>query len=153
MVDELETIFRTMEWPENWLNHQVALWRKIALEECLQYLDIALTEHGFSFNPGEKTYQVFKNLLEDHSVAQAYNLIWRAVKDAAAFYMRERVSKNHAANTVVGSIQRQLDPARAEEWEIRHFRRDRRCPQSAISQVFFDIVLQIGEEGFNRPPG
>jgi hypothetical protein len=153
VVEELEEIFRTMNWPEDWHDQQIDLWRKIALQECLQYLNVTTSEHGFSFNPGEKTELVFKNLLEDYSVSQAYNLVWRAVKDAAAFYMRERVSKKHAANTVVGSIQRQLDRARAEGWEIKKYRRDRRCPQSMISQVLYDTVLQIGEDGFNRPPG
>ena len=111
-----------------------------------------MSEHGFSFNPGEKTLLVLNNLLEEFSVSQAYNLIWRAAKDAAAFYIREHVSKEHAANTVVGSIQRQFERARAEGWKIKPYGRDRRCPQSMVSQVLFNTALPLGDDGFNKPP-
>jgi hypothetical protein len=153
LIEELEAIFRNGNWPESWRNEWRALWKKIALQECLQYLEVGLNEHGLSLNPGEKTYLVLNGALEQYSVAQIYNMIWRAVRDAAAFYVRERVPKQHAANTVIGSIQRQADRAKAEGWDLKPYRRDFRCPQSMISQVLFDTALQIGEKGFNSPPG
>jgi|ERR1041384_4122278 hypothetical protein len=153
LIEELEAVFRNGNWPESWRNEWRALWKKIALQECLQYLEVGLNEHDLSLNPGEKTYLVLNGALEQYSVAQIYNMIWRAVRDAAAFYVRERVSKQHAANTVIGSIQRQADRAKAEGWDLKPYRRDFRCPQSMISQVLFDTALQIGERGFNSPPG
>jgi hypothetical protein len=152
IVTQIETMFRTMTWPNHWNTQWVALWKKVALNECLQYLQVVMSEHGFSFNPGEKTLLVLNNLLEEFSVSQAYNLIWRAAKDAAAFYIREHVSKEHAANTVVGSIQRQFERARAEGWKIKPYGRDRRCPQSMVSQVLFNTALPLGDDGFNKPP-
>jgi hypothetical protein len=153
LIEELETVFRNGDWPESWRSEWQALWKKIALQECLQYLEVGLNEHGLSLNPGEKTYLIFNGALEQYSIAQVYNMIWRAVRDAAAFYVRERVPKQHAANTVVGSIQRQADRAKAEGWDLKPYRRDRRCQESMISQVLFNTVLQIGEKGFNTPPG
>lgn len=153
LIEELEAVFRNENWPETWRNEWRALWKKIALQECLQYLEVGLNEHGLSLKPGEKTYLVLNGALEQYSVAQVYNMIWRAVRDAAAFYLRERVPKQHAANTVIGSIQRQADRAKAEGWDVKSYRRDFRCPQSMISQVLFDTALQIGEKGFNSPPG
>lgn len=152
LISELERIFRNMEWPDRWYDEQLPFWKKLALHECLQYLKVTLDDHGFSLNPGEKTLLVFNNLLETYSVAQIFNFIWRAAKDAAAFYVRERVPKQHAANTVVGSIQRQAEHALAEKWDVKPYRRDRRCPQSMVGQVLFNTVLQIGDEGFNSPP-
>ena len=153
LIEELEAVFRNGTWPESWRGEWQALWKKIALQECLQYLEVGLNEHGLSLNPGEKTYLVFNGALEQYSVAQVYNMIWRAVRDAAAFYVRERVPKQHAANTVIGSIQRQADRAKAEGWDLKPYRRDRRCQESMISQVLFNTALQIGEKGFNTPPG
>jgi hypothetical protein len=153
LIEDLEAVFRNENWPESWRNEWRTLWKKIALQECLQYLEMGLNEHGLSLNPGEKTHLVFNGALEQYSVAQIYNMIWRAVRDAAAFYLRERVPKQHAANTVIGSIQRQADRARAEGWDVKPYRRDFRCPQSMISHVLFDTALQIGERGFNSPPG
>lgn len=151
-VTELERIFRTEEWPEHWYSERLLLWKKLALQECLTYLKVVLNEHGLDLTPGEKTYMVFNNVLEEYSVGQVYNMIWRAGRDAAAFYMRGGVSKPHASNTVVGSIQKQADKARAEGWETKAYRRDRRCPESVLSQTLFNTALKIGEEGFNLPP-
>ena len=152
LVTTLEEMFRTMDWPDNWHAQWPALWQRIALEESLEYLLMSLEDHGFSFTPGEKTILVLKNVLAGFSVSQAYNMIWRAARDAAAFYVRENVPKKHAANTVVGSIQRYAERAKAEGWEVKKYGRDRRCPQSLISQVLFNTVLQIGDDGFNEPP-
>lgn len=151
-VSELEEIFRGHDWPQGWREAQLALWRKIALNECLQYLYVALEEHGLTFKPGEKTFLVINNLLEDFSVAQIYTFIWRAAKDAAAYLIRERVAKQHAANTVVGAMQRMGERARAERWDVSRYGRNFNCPQSAISQVLFNAVLLIGDSGFNKPP-
>lgn len=150
-VGRVETVFQNMNWPNHWYDEQLSFSRKIALHECLQYLKVCLEEHSFTFTPGDKTILVFSSVLEDYSIGQVFNFIWRAAKDAAAFYVREKVPKQHAANTVVGSIQRQAEKARAEKWEIKPYRRDFRCPQSLISQVLFNAVLQIGEDSLNKP--
>lgn len=153
LVIKLETTLRTKEWwPYRWHDQRLQLWRKVALNECLEYLAVVLKEHQLPLNFGEKTLLVVTELLESYSVGQAYNMIWRAGRDAAAFYMRERVAKQHAANTVVGSIQRQVDRARVERWELKPFKRDRRCPQSMVSQVLFNVALQIGQVGFDETP-
>lgn len=151
-VAELERFFRTGGWPEHWYSERISLWKKLALQECLTYLNIVLNEHKLDLNPGEKTYMVFNNALEEYSVGQVYNMIWRSGRDAAAFYMRGGVTKPHASNTVVGSIQRQADKARAEGWETKAYRRDWRCPESILSQTLFNTALKIGEKGFNLPP-
>ena len=152
IVQELERFFRNKLWCEHWHDAALNLWKKIALQESFQYLEVVLSEHGFSLTPGEKTNLVFSNLLEEYSVAQMYNFIWRAAKDAASFYLRKPVNKQHAANTIVSSIQRQAERARSENWQVKPYRRDFRCPQSIVSQVLFNTALQIGEEGFTLPP-
>lgn len=148
----LEEKFRTLDWNTQWENEQLELWMKIAHEECIQYLAVCMEDHGFTFNLGDKTHLVIDSLLREYSVGQVYSFIWRASKDAAAFYVREKVNKQHAANTVVGNLQRQGERAKVEGWEVKPYRRDRRCPESMISQVFFNAVLQIGEAGFNQKP-
>ncbi len=79
-------------------------------------------------------------------------MIWRSAKDAAAFLVRKGVTKQHAANTVVGAMQRYGENARNGGWDVKSYKRPFNCPQSMISQVFFDSVLKIGEDGFNKVP-
>ncbi len=129
IVTDLTAIFRSGEWPIEWYDEETPLWREIALHECLQYLGMCMHEHGLDLSPGDKTKQVLATLLHSYSVGQMFVFIWRAAKDAAAYSVRDRVSKSHAANTVVGSIQRSAERALAEGWEIKPYRRDRRLPE------------------------
>lgn len=149
---ELETLFRNMDWSDHWNNQIYLLWKRIAVEECLQYLTFTLGEHSLELKHGPKTLHVLNNVLESYSVSQVFNFIWRAAKDAAAFYLRERVPKQHAANTVVGSIQRQADKAKSEGWNVKGYQRNYKVPQSTVSRVFADTVMQFGDEGFTSPP-
>jgi hypothetical protein len=111
-----------------------------------------LAEHKFSYTFGEKTNQVIESVLLDFSTSQIFNFIWRASQNAASYYLRENVTKQHAANTVVGSILRQAERAKTENWNIKGFERNYKCPQSLMSQVLYDVVLKIGDEGFKTVP-
>jgi hypothetical protein len=57
-IANLEAAFRTMEWPNGWHTEWPTLWRRIALEESLEYLLMSLEDHGFTFAHGEKTVLV-----------------------------------------------------------------------------------------------
>ncbi|MDP9480478.1 MAG: hypothetical protein M3R38_33255, partial [Actinomycetota bacterium] len=141
-------------WPPLWAlmweeDDWRGLWREISLHECLAYLRLVLGEHGLPFRAGDKTRLVLGEVLDRFSVAQVWGMIWRAGRDAAAFYMRNSSTREHAANTVVGSIQRQAERALGEGWNLRAFRRDRRLPRSVLSEVFFAKALRAGDAGFD----
>jgi hypothetical protein len=106
----------SLPWTEEECEEALILWKKIALSECMEYLLLVMNEHQFEFTPGEKTTQYLEFALQHFSTGQVYNIIWRAVKDAAAFFVRERgVSKKHAANVAISSIQRSAERAIAEK--------------------------------------
>jgi len=152
IVEDLERILTSKkEWPATWSSEVSALRIRVALEESLQYLRYVMREHGFNFTIGEKTIQIVKSLLNKFSVAQIYNFSWRAAKDAAAFYQRKHVTKQHAANTVTGSIQRLSEKALVEGWEVKAYKRNYNMPQCMVSQVLYNTTLQIGNAGFDRP--
>lgn len=152
LLDEIDSVFRKGTWPKEWFEESVSLWRELALHESIQYLHACMEEHSFEFNPGDKTKQVLSGVLESYSVAQTFVFIWRAVKDAAAYYMSDHVSKKQAANSAIGRIQRQAERALAENWEIKPYRRDRRAPESMISHVLYRTVLKLGDSGINYVP-
>ena len=147
LAAEIEKIFKTDNWPTQWKENEehIELWKKIALNECFVYLQHSLNQHQMSFTPGEKTTQTFLSLLNDFSVGQMWCFIWRASKDAAAYYQRGGVSKKQAANSVVGSIQRQAERAIAGEWDVPNYRRIPQIPVSMITQVLFVTALKIGD--------
>jgi len=152
VLDDLESIFRQEAWPEEWFPQSLAFWHEVALHECLQYLKVCMEEHGFELKLGDKTRQVIDGVLENYSPAQAYNLIWRAAKDAAAYLMRSNVSRQQAANSAIGSIQRMAERALAEGWEVKPYRRDRRAPESMVSHVLYRVALKLAGDGIDHIP-
>jgi hypothetical protein len=111
-----------------------------------------MIEHLFEFTPGEKTTQYLEFALQHFSTGQVYNIIWRAVKDAAAFYMRGDVSKKHAANVAVSAIQRSAERAIAENWDLKPYRRNYKTTQSIVSEVFYNFASMLGDAGFETAP-
>lgn len=123
----------------------------LSRQECLFYISHVLNEHGLNYSAGEKTILVIDKCLKEFSVSQVYNFIWRAGKDAAAFYLRNRVSKDHAAKTVVSNIERQFERAISNEWEVKSYGRNYDFPQSILSRVVFNSILKTDDGGFKNP--
>lgn len=122
---------------------------EISLNECIAYLETIIDEYDFNFRVGPKTIEALNKALNHFSVAQVYNFIWRAGKDAAAYYQRSMVSKSQAANSIVGSIDRSVDQALANKWEVKPYRRRYDEPQSVLSKVVFNHLLHTDDGGFN----
>jgi hypothetical protein len=78
------------------------------------------------------------------------SFIWRAAKDAAAFYVRRRAPRDHAAKTVVGNIERQIERALANEWNVTAYKRNYDHPQSVLSRTLFNTVLKTDDGGFSK---
>jgi len=140
------------DWTEEWCQDALIIWKRIALAECKEYLILSLNEHHFDFSPGEKTTQYLEYALENFSTAQVYNIIWRAVRDAAARYQRGGVTKKHAANIAISAIQGNTERAVAENWEMKPYGRNYKCPQSIISEVYYNLALKLGDDGFKTTP-
>lgn len=126
-----------------------ALCKEAHLNECIGFLKVMLEEHQLYLSPGEKSRQMLSRCLEHFSVAQVYNFIWRAAKDAAAYYMRSSISKRQAANSVVGNISRSMERALANDWEVKPFGRNYNLPQSSLSRVIFNMILGTDDGGFD----
>lgn len=135
---------------ENDYESVATLCQEICKIECLNYLELALAEHQLGFNPGEKTNRVISNALQHFSVSQIYCFIWRAAKDAAAFYARNRTSRDHAAKTIVSNIERQFERALAGNWNAPSYRRNYVYPQSVLSRVMFNALLGTDDAGFHQ---
>lgn len=141
------------EWPSRWNQALKDVWTEIALAECKEYFRYAAEARGLPEAGEKSTETMLKSLLESFSVAQCYRIIWAGARQASDFLVRKRCNTRHAANYMIGECQRWADRAKAENWEVKPFKRNFDLPRSAISHVFFDVFLKIGEDGFNCVPG
>jgi len=128
------------------------MWRKIALHESEEYLLYEMRKVGYNFNPGEKTYRVLEFLLDHFSTAQIYNIIYRAVANSTRRYQAREITKIHAQNSVITSIEGQGERAIAERWILKPYGRRSDLPQSIVSEVLFNSIMQISSLGFSETP-
>lgn len=128
------------------------IWKKIAVEECVQYLTYSLNKASFDFSAGEKTYKTFEDILNHFSVSQVYGIIWRAVADASKLYLEKNLPKKHAANTTIGSCQRYAERAVLNSWKLSEYSRIKELPQCELATFLYNKVLKIGELGFSCTP-
>lgn len=139
----LEDIIARGELPSSWKKSIPEVWQSIVLQEGTELLEHYVTEHKFSLQVGEKTVDVLTSILRHYSVAQLQNFLWRAARDAAAYYVRENIPKARAANSIVTRLQGNYERARASAWEIKPYSRLFNLPQSLISKVFFNSIMQM----------
>ncbi|WAH57244.1 hypothetical protein LZ023_30315 [Pseudomonas silvicola] len=121
---------------------------QMALLECLAFLEMALEEYRLGYRAGEKTRAMVVTALKVFSVAQVCNILFRAARDAAAFYQRGGVSRDHAAKSVVGSFERLMEKSVANEWVVTPFRRNFNLPQSVLSRLVYNRLLGTDDGGF-----
>lgn len=152
---KLEEIFKSREWPthwrQDWKDTLKSIWMDISLYDCLNYLERLGKDRGFDTPRGDKTVTTILGALQEFSVATLYAFMWSAMVGASDYYQRSNVSKRQAANSVVGKIQNHADKVRIGEWELRKYHRFTGDVDSALYEVLFYLVLQIGEKGFTEP--
>lgn len=139
-------------WPSHWSMSVKDLWLEIALAECKEFFRYSAEERRLPEAGEKSTETMLKSLLQHFSVAQCCRIIWPGAQRAADFLARRRCTAKHAANYMIGECQRWADRARAENWEVKPFKRNFNLPRSSISHVFFDVFLKIGEAGFDSVP-
>jgi len=123
---------------------------ELALLECLAFLEMALEEYRLGYRAGDKTRAMIVTALRSYTVAQVCNVLYRAARDAAAFYQRGGVSRDHAAKTVVGSFERLMEKTMANEWVVTPFRRNFNLPQSVLSRLIYNRMLGTDDGGFSH---
>jgi ribosomal protein S10 len=149
-ISDLDNTITSMDYIDTSYDEVVELCKELGLEESISYLQHILNEHQLDFTPGEKTMLVLEKALENYSVAQIYNFIWYAGKNAAAYYMRSHISKKQAANSMVGIIERHIEKVEANNWDVKSYKRMFDMPQSQVSRVLFNLLLHTDDDGFNK---
>jgi hypothetical protein len=152
LFGRLHEIFAARDWPPSWANEWAPLWRRIAVEECVQFLSHLLRKNRLDFTPGAKTRDFLTGVIDEYSAAQVHYLLWKVTEKAAADLWRGRVTEEQAAERLIHSIEARLETSRSRGWEVYSFERSAYCPRSLVSKVFFDTVLGIGEKGFMSRP-
>lgn len=128
------------------------LWREVALNECIEYLLYNMQKVKFDFSPGEKTFLLINNLLDNFSVSQIFYIIHSSIGGASRHYLEGNISKGHAANSVISRCQTKGEKILLGNWSAYDYFRPADLPQSCLSEFLFNKVLKIGDKGFTVCP-
>jgi len=152
-IYDLDACLHDMDkWPADWKHELYNVWMILALHENLKYLEVILVDHNFIPRIGDKTKRTLISLLHSFSISQSYTFIWSSVRSAAAYFQRGNISRQRAANTIIGKCQITAERALCEDWDVKKYRRDYRCIESISSSLFANVVAGIGEDFFNKKP-
>ncbi len=150
----LELSFKNRDWPllwrYGWQETIREIWQQLSLYECFLYLGHLAQERSFEIPRGDKTRVTLLDALNEQPISVVYSYLWSAMRSASDYFQKGGVSRKQAANSIVGHIQMYADNVRLGAWQPRHYGRYRGLPQSALYEVLFNLVLQIGEDGFNK---
>lgn len=138
-------------WSDDWVHEGQALHREVALQECLRFLEVLLEEHHFNSSCGEKTQCVLRSVLRRFSIGQAFYFIRYAVTQAASD-VQKRLARPHVLNKIPVRIQIGAERARAQGWNVSHYRRYHRIPESQLTQVLFTSALKLPDGGLSTIP-
>ena len=150
--DLFERILNPTYYSKENKEEALALWKEIAVAECVEYLEYQLNKVGFQFSAGDKTHATFDGMLDTFSVSQIFGIIWRAIADSSRLYLQGGISRRHAANSAIGACERYAERAKINKWDLVQYNRPHDLPQSDLSLFYYNRVLEIGEMGFRVPP-
>jgi len=130
----------------------LSLWKEIGFYELKEYITYLFVK--YNFNPayiGDAIIEKLKLILEDFSVSQGYAILYSSVTGAAS-YKQTGITNKHAVNSINTYIANHIAKRKSTEWETNAYSRNYDLPQTAISMIFFNNILKIGDKGFNVVP-
>lgn len=140
-------------WPEHWFLEVPALWRELAVHECLAFLYQAMDRHNFPLKLNEECFEVSIIAgLDFLAIGQVCNHINGAVQLAASRIISRTLSRNRAENFVLSAFSGRLNRDRDEGWDVFCFKRNVACPPSGMATRFCAWLPGMAGRYFKRPP-
>lgn len=121
---------------------------KVSAHECIGYLQYQFKRHRLPFELGEKTEQLLMTTLQSYNVCEIVGLLWSSLKSQLARLRSGSISPEQAASSVIPNLERLLIKAKTENWQLTQFTRPIYLPQSKLSRIIFEQVLQVPSDGF-----
>lgn len=148
----LDAFVREKEWPWYWHDERAEIWREIAAQECLEFLNFSVDECSFPQPPSDKALAVIRDLLSEYSVGQVCHIVWRSMQYATHQHARGFMNKEHAVNYLLKAMRKRAEDAKVNGWQIYAFDRNAKLPISTISLWFSKVFLKLDpKDAFQLP--
>jgi len=128
------------------------VWMKIASHECLEYVICMVEDIGIKYWYTDKHLQHIREIVKNFSVSQFYCMFFSCLKTATYNQSKNHWNNRETLNKSVVSTLKQSESAISNGWNVRKYNRNRNTIRSSISEVFFNLFLQIDQAGFHECP-
>jgi len=121
----------------------------VSAHECIGFLEASARKYNLPIQIGLKVQHLFRTALKEHNVGQLISLVWSSVKRALAKIQMGNFSRARAAATVIPHFEKLLLRAKDEQWTLTKYHRLFDIPQSRLSRIIFNDMLQISDDGYS----
>lgn len=128
------------------------VWRKIASHECLEYVICMVEDIGINYWYTDKHLQHIREILNRFSVSQFYSMYLNRLQSAVYYQSRNNWSNRETLNKSIVYTLSRSESATSNGWNISKYNRNSNTTRSTISEVFFNLFLQIDQAGFYECP-
>lgn len=122
---------------------------ELSVNECIGFLEASQKKYNLYFDIGNKSALLFKFALQSYSVAEIISLLWSAFKTALAKIQGRQLTRENAALSVIPNFERLLFLAKEEGWKLTQYWRLKSIPQSKLSKIVFQHILEVNSDGYN----
>jgi RNase P subunit RPR2 len=130
----------------------VTLWKEIGFYELKEYLYYLFEKYNFDTDYiGDAIIEKLELILEDFSISQGFAILYSSVTGAAS-YKQTGIPNKRAVNSINTYISNNIAKRKSGEWQTKGYKRNFDLPQTAVSIVFFNNIIKIGEKGFEQVP-
>ena len=125
------------------------LWWLLAYDDAIHTLSQEVRRYRMNeYRHGPKTELALKRALTKFSIPRVRRIIQNVVKNAAALSTTREFNRQHALNTIPGGIDRYVDRAVSDGWNVYPVLLNWANEEPILQTVLFDRVLGNGHAGF-----
>jgi transposase-like protein/uncharacterized protein YihD (DUF1040 family) len=145
---QLNTSLHNGVWLTKWGSEVQALWREMAVLECVEFLQHLAEERKFAVEMTDELQDTLLTLLQHYSVSQCFSVILDVVRDVSDSIVKETLPRTDAGRHILqlcaqASTQKSTYAGAPRPYLLR---------QSQLSHVLHYDFLKIGPAGFTAIP-
>lgn len=134
--------------PQSWMlkypKNDPLIWEEIVYWEALSLFNYILGFFNIRYEIGKETEEFFWTVTKQLPLAVVYSIIYQSGKNIAAYSKTDRCPKYIAYNSILQNMRTSRDKIIAGQFQRWEYNRpDKECPQSIVSQYYFNSILKI----------
>ncbi len=128
------------------------VWWDIAYNEIAEYFLYELEKKNLPTEFNKEYRATIQYLTKNLPIQQAMFAIWASIKDSCSIIAEKNWDLDYASKVIPVNLKKKADRLIEGSLKYYPFNRPYPCPQSKLSKVFSEIVLELNGKYFTKTP-